>query len=116
MLVIVLYGFAKPPCYTKGRSVGSFSLFPDSNGNSLPEFNTGPKHKQKAAGCLRCYFRGFLNTVGFKRLSVLGTVCSFWPKVVGIMKCITYRDVCLEPISGFVKQKVLLPSSRFPES
>lgn len=92
MLVMEFYSFAKPPCYTEGKSVGHFfpppvsSLLSDSSGNSLPEFNTGLAHRQKAAGCLRCYFRGFLNTLGFNRVTVLSTVCSFWPKAPGIIK------------------------------
>lgn len=93
-----------------------FSLLSDLSGNSLPEFNTAPTHRQKAAGCLRCYFRGFLNTVRFNRLSMLITVCSFWLKTVGIIKCITFREVCTEPVSGFERQQLVLPSSRFPKS
>lgn len=65
----------------------------DSSGNSLPEFNTVPTRRQKASVCLRCYFRGFLNTVGFNRLNVLSADCSFWPKAEGIIKCVTQRSL-----------------------
>lgn len=121
MLVIEFYGFAKPPCYTEGRSVGHFflpdiSLLSDWNRISLPEFNTVPTHKQKAAGCLRCYFRGFLNTIGFSRLSMLSTACYFWLNTVGIIKCIAYKEVCTGPVSGIEGQQLVLPSSRFPKS